>query len=1498
MAIHALPRRLLRAGMLLLMVLLLVADASAENENLLKNPGFEEVGSNGLPTFWRGDAWVKDEGISLYASTEDAARSGLRSGKIENFDYNDARLYQVVSVEPDSLYRLSGYVRTEGVLTEGGHGANLSVKDLFVFSNEVYGTTDEWTYVEIYGQTGPSQRDVTVYARLGGYSGENIGLAYFDDLELVKVNSVPAGTFVREWYAQEIIEVPDETEPSGAGESEAAWGWLLLTAVAFLALGGYLSEFVLREKLPSSLGKKGLPAFLLVGMGAALLLRLFLAWVVEGYSVDVNCFNAWGQTVTMYGLGDFYRNTGFCDYPPAYLPVMGLNQKLGEMLTSLLGTNAIAFAHRLVPIACDLVSAALVYRICVKRNGGRVQGGVLALLMALNPAIILNSAGWGQIDSVLCMLMLFVAYLAISEKWSVALPVYVLSVLVKPQALMLGFLGLAAILLTLAKAKPLISVQQGKKRWNFPPVWKKMAWGLLWSLLTALVILFPFVNSMGGLSWLFELYGKTLASYPYATVNTANLFYLFNGNWQSILYQAGTGVTVVFVALSLLWGVVTFFKRRDRRQTVLEPVITALLVAGLALTALGVMGLTSAEPQGYTLSMGNPWYVTQTESGYTRQLLANKAGAWAETIQPGTLLLLGAALLAAAGVLAFALNRRIRQGKRDKVHLGLVEPALMLLFTLVFSAMLIFDATWGALGTVAMALAFAVVLPMFIRSGKMETLPLCGAVLFMLLYVFGVKMHERYLFPAIFLLGMACAYHRDWRLLLVYLGMSATLFLNEGIILDNSIRLGAAMGHLNNDTKTLADCMALFNVLLTLFGVWTAYDICQQDARETLTPGPKPLLSIRAYRDGEKPCPPTELRLDKSLHWKKLDWTLMLSVTAVYAIVTLTTLGSTKAPQDPWISTTSSEQVMIDLGDNYQDVSMLYFCQVSRSDFSVAASPDGETWSEEMWAQMAEGQCYQWKYLVPCTEYNGTRNYGWADDFSGVRKFSGRYVRITAQQVGLKLNEVVFRDANGERIDATVIGRIGGNQNSPLWSDPQALLNEQDTITGEPGWWNGTYFDEIYHARTAKEHLDGANTYETSHPPLGKLLMAVGVWMFGMTPFGWRFMGAVMGILMLPAMYALGKQLTKKSSMAFAAMAMMTLDCMHSTQTRIATIDSYPVLFILLSWLFMLRFMQTDIVRVPMKKLLPDLALSGFFMGCGVASKWIGIYSGAGLAVVFFWTCFRHLRLSVLSARALRREKGLDDNTRALLLLRDEGSMKRVLFICLWCLLFFVAIPLVIYLLSYIPYFAYQAPRSLGEFLRLVWEAQEGMWNYHSTPGLGMDHAFYSPWYEWIFNLRPMYYASPSFEPEGWSYAIWCFGNPAVWTMGLVGMAYVLVKWARGHRYLTPGSVGTLHLYADTWDVTSGFLLIGAMAQFLPWVLVPRGTYIYHYFATTPFLMLAVMVMLNDLTRQNKWVGRIVTGLYLAVCLGLFVAYFPYASGVWSPNSWMDFMSRFLRLYH
>lgn len=387
-----------------------------------------------------------------------------------------------------------------------------------------------------------------------------------------------------------------------------------------------------------------------------------------------------------------------------------------------------------------------------------------------------------------------------------------------------------------------------------------------------------------------------------------------------------------------------------------------------------------------------------TQSGWTRTMIFHLGGSM--VLSRTALLVVG--LVGLAGAIALG----VMLFKRKRADWNSAEIAAGLTFALIFLGLATFNASFTMVGLVAMALPFVMVLPMFIRSGKLENLALCGSVLFVLLYVFGIKMHERYLFPALFLLGMAYAGRRDRRTLVLLLGLSATAFINEGIVLDNSLRLGSSLGHLNNDTVVLAMLLSAANVALAFLGVWTCRDVCLpvSAADETLE---HPAYLPAKLLD-KKPGDPRTFQQDVSLHWRKRDWLLMLGVTLVYAVVALTNLGSMKAPQNPWVSSTRNEQVIIDLGEHHDDVTMLYFCQVSYSNFSVAVSEDGENWSDDYIADMAEGECFQWKYLTP--SYMGKDKYGNDKRFfySQPIKFSARYVRITSQQIGLKMNEVIF----------------------------------------------------------------------------------------------------------------------------------------------------------------------------------------------------------------------------------------------------------------------------------------------------------------------------------------------------------------------------------------------------------------------------------------------------------------------------------------------------------
>ena len=1296
--------------------------AEAEQENLLYNGSFEILGKDGLPDGWYTDQYNQQEGYTNYAVLTGDAQEGEHCVQIENLGDNDARFAQRVEVEPESLYCLSGYIRAQEI-PDSGLGANLSVEGLYVFSESVYDTAGAWQYVELYGETGPDQTQVTVFARLGGYSGESRGIAAFDNLSLRQVNAVPGDGVASLWFKPETEEVrvdPVEDE----GEASPFWPWLLVISAAYGIMALCVCDVLMRreeKQLAAVKGKKRMPAFLAVALVAAAAARLVVGCLVSGYQVDVGCFRAWGAAMSQLGPGGFYSADMFCDYPPAYLYVLWLDNGLINLISSVTPANFVAWfatlgigsyqdvlsvlVIKLVPMACDLAAAYLLYRVGTESLGRR-NAAVLAAWMAFNPAFFLNSAAWCQMDSVLCLLLALVALTAMRRNWRLTLPLYMLCVLVKPQALMLGFLGLTALILVWIRCR--------EDR-------RAMLQGAGLAVLTALVVVLPFTLG-GGLSWtwLFELYGNTLGSYSYATVNMANLYYLFGGNWVATTASAGWALPLTLAALCALWGGVTWVRQKGKLSY-----------------------------------------------------------AW-------------------------------------------VEPAAMACFAVYFLAAVFVQPAYTWLGMPAMAVCILLTLSMYVRGGKLENLPLAGGILFLLLCAFGLKMHERYLFPALLFFALAFLQRRDRRILTLLVCCTLTIFINAGIVLDNSLRLGSSMGHLNNDTRWLNNLISLVNVLSALLAVWTG----QRIMVEKQAPSEEP--SLRLWKPAQLSRAPghvLEARYDAKLYWRRVDTLLVAVVTVAYGALALCNLGSTKAPQNPWKSTDATEQVVIDLGEHYDDFRMLYFAQVSYSDFSVAVSEDGELWSQEYWAEMDQGQCFRWMYLTPYTvSADGSRVY---DGYGQPQTLSGRYVRITAQQIGLILNEVIFRLEDQTVLPARVVDRYNANASSSLLSDPENLLDEQDTLEGEPSWYNGTYFDEIYHARTAYELLNGTSVYEWTHPPLGKVLMSWCVAIFGMTPFGWRFAGCLTGIVMLPVMYLLAKQLTKRRDLAFAAMALLALDCMHLTQTRIATIDSFPVLFIMLSCLFMLRFMQRDLMA-SLKPMLVDLALSGVSIGLAIASKWIGLYAGAGLAVLYFWTCWRHIRLAYQAKDLLASDQSLTKAQREALTRRSKETFTRLLWLCLSCVGFFVVVPVLIYLLSYIPQMACYGQLSLKEFLEKVVKVQQDMYNYHSTPGLGMDHPFYSPWYEWLFIKRPMYFASDRYVPEGYGYAIFCFGNPAVWIGGLAGILVCALIWLRGHVYQVQGREGTLH-WQSRERPAYAFVLICLLAQLLPWILVPRGTYIYHY---------------------------------------------------------------------
>ena len=757
--------------------------------------------------------------------------------------------------------------------------------------------------------------------------------------------------------------------------------------------------------------------------------------------------------------------------------------------------------------------------------------------------------------------------------------------------------------------------------------------------------------------------------------------------------------------------------------------------------------------------------------------------------------------------------------------------------------------TWTWIG-VGVSVALAVWT--YWKNREDHPLLISSVMLLWALYMFGPAMHERYIYPVAVLL-VALAWQKKNRR---YLWLACAV---------NLVLFAAMAGVLRvmHFTKGYPLAVAFTVVNLAAFAAFCVQALgaqrmgAQESAQVPVRALPHPGRyaarlgrSIVAYVQKSAVTPRTPHRLD----WKLRDSVLVTLLTLAYAAVGLTNLGDRVWPQTWWEPQTWGESYVYDF-EQVRDVAYFNICEgIGDGSLQFEYSQDGENWTafSERWE----------------TSY--------ADYFAWVRvneSFRARYVRLSVMRVGCRIYEIGFFDETDALIPVTA-SYIGGDEEL----DFTRTIDEQDCVPQRPNYKNSTYFDEVYHARTAYEQTQGWSIYEQTHPPLGKDIMMLGIKLFGMTPFGWRIMGAVAGVLMLPVMYVFGKYMFGKTGWAAMLTALMGLDFMHYAQTRIATIDSFAVLFILLAYLFMYAYLQQDFFAEKQRRAFWMLALSGVFFGAASAAKWIGVYAGAGLAVIFFaalaanWGRYRavcRMPEDVLAGLS-QTQKARCDRIKALF-------WRNCIRTILWCGVFFVIVPGVIYCLSYLPYVGAEGqPEGL---LRIVWENQKYIFRYHSEYVLEMQdspHPYQSAWYTWPFIGRPIFFYMGENLPQGITEGISSFGNPAIWWFSVFAVCWVAAAFLRGNREGLPG------MPVPARGRTRLFILIALAAQYLPWVFVPRSTYIYHYFATTPFLMMCIVAFFCDVyqnayPRRRSWMYA---AGYVALCLALFVFFYPLLTGI------------------
>ena len=359
-------------------------------------------------------------------------------------------------------------------------------------------------------------------------------------------------------------------------------------------------------------------------------------------------------------------------------------------------------------------------------------------------------------------------------------------------------------------------------------------------------------------------------------------------------------------------------------------------------------------------------------------------------------------------------------------------------------------------------------------------------------------------------------------------------------------------------------------------------------------------------------------------------------------------------------------------------------------------------------------------------------------------------------------------------------------------------------------------------------------------------------------------MGRPVGVLMLPVLYHLLKQLFRRTRLAFAGTVLFAFDFMHFTQTRIATIDTYAVFFLLLMYDAMVVFLKGDVGRDSWKRLLPPLLVCGVFTGLGIAAKWTAAYGALGLAGLFFG------KLAFTLWEARRRGEDV------------RPLVRKCLQLCAWCCLFFIAIPFGIYFAAFLPITTLS--HNGGKLWWAFWNYQTTMFNYHAH--LEATHSFASPWYEWPFDIRPIWY----FAQDNWNgySTISSFGNPLLWWGCLPALAAAAYLWWKER---------------PRW---AAVVLAGFGSVYLPWVLVPRLTFIYHYFTAVPFLVVALCGVFSLLYEKGPFARRLtfpgglecqgatlLLAAFAAGCLLLFAVYFPVLSGAPTTREYADALELF-----
>jgi len=384
-------------------------------------------------------------------------------------------------------------------------------------------------------------------------------------------------------------------------------------------------------------------------------------------------------------------------------------------------------------------------------------------------------------------------------------------------------------------------------------------------------------------------------------------------------------------------------------------------------------------------------------------------------------------------------------------------------------------------------------------------------------------------------------------------------------------------------------------------------------------------------------------------------------------------------------------------------------------------------------------------------------------------------------------------------------------------------------------------FDEVYHAYTAGQYAVGNadayvwNTYAPregvaymwNHPPVGVLAITASILIWGDVPVGWRFASALFGAAGIALVYVLGARMLGDRAAAAIGASLLLLDGLYFVQSRIGMLDIFGTVFSFVALGCLYGYWTA-----PPDRAARWLASTGIALGLALATKWNAAYVAllCGLVAVG--------RAAGLARRALSAP---DDG------LARAGLRSHLV----WVPIGLGLLPLLVYVAAYAPFFA--VGHGADEWIEL----QKQIYYYHTH--LEATHTYQSRWWQWPLALRPVWY----WLGKGGDHVARIYGahNPFLAWLYVPAVLWLLARAWRTRRAL------------------AGVLALGFFGQWLPWALVPRIAFAYHFLPAVPWGALSVGALVAWAWRRGG-ACRAIAALYVAIVVGAFVFFYPIWTGV------------------